>query len=128
LIKEDLGNVMNTQVGVFRDRESLEKVKEMLPQFRKRYRNICLDDHGKKFNTELLLALELRSIIDLAETILIGALTREESRGAHSRKDFPNRDDARWLKHILIYSSQDGPRLQNKEVNISKFPPKERTY
>ena len=66
--------------------------------------------------------------MDLAETILIGALTREESRGAHSRKDFPIRDDARWLKHILIYANEDGPRLQNIEVNISKFPPKERTY
>lgn len=128
LIKEDLGNVMNAQVGVFRDKESMGKVKQTFPQFRKRYQNIRLDDHGKKFNTELLWVLELRSIIDLAETILIGALTREESRGAHSRKDFPNRDDTNWLKHILIYAGEDGPRLQNIEVNISKFPPKERIY
>ena len=128
LIKEDLGNVMNTQVGVFRDRESMEKARQVLTQFRKRYQNIRLDDQGKKFNTELLWVLELRSILDLAETILMGALTREESRGAHSRKDFPNRDDAKWLKHILIYAGEDDPRLQNLEVNITKFPPKERIY
>jgi len=106
----------------------MEKAGQVLPQLKKRYQNICLDDQGKKFNTELLWALELRSLLDLADTILIGALAREESRGAHSRKDFPNRDDARWLKHILIYAGEDCPRLQNLEVNITKFPPKERTY
>jgi succinate dehydrogenase/fumarate reductase flavoprotein subunit len=128
LLREELGRVMNSLVGVFRRQEQMEKAREQINELKGRYQNVFLDDHGKKFNTELLWALEIRNLLEVAETIVVGAIERKESRGAHTRKDFPNRNDQQWLKHILIYSSDEGPRLQTVNVNITKYPPKERTY
>ena len=128
LLREELGRVMNSQVGVFRRQEQMESAKEKIGELKGRYKHGFLDDHGKKFNTELLWALEVENLIELAETIVVGAIERKESRGAHTRKDFPNRDDQQWLKHILIYSNDKGPRLRTLDVDITKYPPKERTY
>ncbi len=127
-IREELGQTMNSQAGVFRVKEQMVKAHEKIFELKERYQNIYLDDRGKKFNTELLWVLEIGSLLDIAETIVVGALERKESRGAHTRKDFPNRDDQEWLKHILIYCSQDGSKLRTVNVNITKYPPKERTY
>jgi succinate dehydrogenase / fumarate reductase flavoprotein subunit len=80
------------------------------------------------FNTELIAALELGSLLDLAEVIVKGAFAREESRGAHFRKDFPKRNDELWLKHTLAYYREEGSRLEYAPVNITRYPPKERTY
>ncbi|MEC4669539.1 MAG: succinate dehydrogenase/fumarate reductase flavoprotein subunit, partial [Nitrospirota bacterium] len=85
---------------------------------------VWLQDHGKIFNTDLIQALELRSLVEIAETIVAGALAREESRGAHYRSDFPRRDDENWLKHTLAYWTPDGPSLRYAPVTITRFPPK----
>ena len=84
---------------------------------------VRLDDRGQVFNTDLITALELGSLVELAETVVAGALAREESRGAHYRADFPKRDDANWLKHTLCYYTASGPRLAYTPVTITRFPP-----
>ena len=85
---------------------------------------LTLQDTGRVFNTDLIQALELQSLLDVAETIVAGALAREESRGAHYRSDFPRRDDANWLTHTLVYRTPEGPRLARAPVTITRFPPK----
>ena len=89
---------------------------------------MTIDNPGLRFNTELMEALELESLLGLAEAILLSAMAREESRGAHSREDFPQRDDQNWLKHTLIQKAEDGSRLFYKPVTITKFEPKPRVY
>jgi succinate dehydrogenase/fumarate reductase flavoprotein subunit len=84
---------------------------------------VRLEDNSATFNTDLISALELGSLVDLAETVVAGALAREESRGAHYRSDFPARDDARWLTHTLCRRTPDGPRLEYAPVTITRFPP-----
>ena len=85
-------------------------------------------DHGRLCNTDLVEALELGNLLQLAETILEGALTRTESRGAHSREDFPIRDDAGFLKHTLARKGPEGPIVSYKPVRITRYQPMERTY
>jgi len=89
---------------------------------------IVIDNRGSVFNTDLLEALELESLLGLAETILVSAIARTESRGAHYREDYPERDDANWLKHTLVVNTADGPRVSYKPVTITRFQPKARTY
>ena len=95
-----------------------------LQALKQRAARVMLQDHGKVFNTDLIHALELDSLLDIAETIAAGGIAREESRGAHYRADFPNRDDAQWLKHTLAYQSSEGPRLDYAPVTITQFQPK----
>jgi succinate dehydrogenase / fumarate reductase, flavoprotein subunit len=91
---------------------------------KERAARIMLQDHGKVFNSDLIHALELDSLLDVAETIAAGGIAREESRGAHYRSDFPNRDDGQWLKHTLAYRNPNGPQLRYAPVAITRFPPK----
>jgi succinate dehydrogenase / fumarate reductase flavoprotein subunit len=93
-----------------------------------RYEKISITDRGTVFNTELLEANELGYLLDLAHVTVAAALARTESRGAHSREDYPERDDANWLKHSLAYQGEDGPILRYKQVSITRFEPKPRTY
>ncbi|MCK5724131.1 MAG: succinate dehydrogenase/fumarate reductase flavoprotein subunit, partial [Gammaproteobacteria bacterium] len=81
-----------------------------------------------RFNTDLLEALELESLLGLADVILASAIARKESRGAHFREDYPIRDDKNWLKHTLAQKTDNGPRLFYKPVTITKFEPKPRVY
>lgn len=127
-IRAALGQAMNTHAGVFRTLEKLTAGLEAIRDLKRRYAEIALQDRGRLFNTELLAAVELSSLLDLAEVSVTGALAREESRGAHSRRDFPKRDDARWLKHTLAYWTDTGPRLDYRDVTITHYPPKPRTY
>jgi succinate dehydrogenase / fumarate reductase flavoprotein subunit len=127
-IKSELGNLMGSHVGVFRLKEKLEEAGQVIRELKTRYQDIMIQDKGNVFNTELIAALELGSILDLAEVIVKGALAREESRGAHFRKDFPKRNDQEWLKHTLAYYREEGPRLEYMPVTLTKYPPKERTY
>ncbi len=127
-IKSELGNLMGSHVGVFRLKEKLEEAGQVIRGLKTRYQDILIQDKGTVFNTELIAALELGSILDLAEVIVKGALAREESRGAHFRKDFPKRNDQEWLKHTLAYYREEGPRLEYMPVTLTKYPPKERTY
>ena len=89
---------------------------------------VCLQDKGNRFNTELLEAIELGYLLDLAEVTAESALARQESRGAHSREDYPERDDEKWLKHTLAYRTEHGVELKYKPVTITRFEPKPRTY
>jgi succinate dehydrogenase / fumarate reductase flavoprotein subunit len=128
LLREEIGKVMNQFVGIFRDREKLEKALGFLRDLRQRYDQITLRDKGHVFNTELTAAFELGAIIDLAQVITASALFREESRGAHYRLDFPKRDDQRWLRHTLAYHEDTRPRLETLPVTITHYPPQERSY
>jgi succinate dehydrogenase / fumarate reductase flavoprotein subunit len=127
-ISEELGIAMGELVGIFRTRDRLIKAKEKIKEFKKRYEDIHLQDTGRIFNTELIMALELRSLLDIAGAIVEGALAREESRGAHYRLDFPQRDDQHWLKHTLAYQTESGPQLKYSPVAITKYQPTERKY
>ena len=133
--KEKIGAIMNSMqevmmdnVSVFRMEapmtEALEKIKEL----KERYQMIALKDKGSCFNRDLLEALELGHMLDLAEVITMGALHRRESRGAHSREDFPERDDKTYLVHTLVRYSDKGPQIFEKPVTITRFQPKERKY
>ncbi len=127
-LREAIGTIMAEHFGISRTKERMEAGLEKLAAIRKRIPNIVLQDHSKVFNLELVDALQLQSIFELAEVTAAGATVREESRGAHSRPDFPNRNDADWMKHTLAYREESGPRLDYKPVNITKIPPAERKY
>jgi succinate dehydrogenase / fumarate reductase flavoprotein subunit len=119
---------MMDNVGVYRDEkvltEALMKVNELLA----RHGKVSIADCGNVFNTELLEAYELGYLLDIALVTVTSALARTESRGAHSREDYPERDDKKWLKHTLAYQGKDGPSLRYKQVSITRFEPKPRTY
>ncbi|GKS56660.1 fumarate reductase flavoprotein subunit [Nitrospira sp.] len=123
-LRDELGRLMSTNLGIFRTRESMSTALEELRQIRIRVGQVTLHDHGKTFNTDLSQALELSSLADIAETIVVGALAREESRGAHYRADFPLRNDAEWLRHTLTTQSPDGPVLTYAPVTVTNVPPK----
>ena len=127
-IKGALNNVMDNKVGIFREAPTLKEAFREVKSLQERYKKIKLNYTGKRVNLSLVWALELKGSLDLAETVVAGALAREESRGSHFRNDFSKRDDAQWLKHTLAYYTPDGVRLDYKPVNIGPFEPKERKY
>ncbi|MCL4489820.1 MAG: succinate dehydrogenase flavoprotein subunit [Chloroflexi bacterium] len=127
-IRREMQEVMTAQCGVFRTQEGLEQVKRTLAALKTRYQNVRLEDHGIKFNTELLETLELGWLLDIAEATAVSAAARTESRGAHSRVDYASRDDKNWLKHTLIYKKDGQFELKYKPVVITRFEPKERKY
>ncbi|CAI4030067.1 Succinate dehydrogenase/fumarate reductase, flavoprotein subunit [Nitrospira tepida] len=123
-LRDELGRVMSTNLGIFRTKESMALALEQVRRLREQARHVRLHDHGQVFNTDLIQALELQSLVDIAETIVAGGMAREESRGAHYRADFPKRDDTTWLTHTLTTSTPEGPRLSYRPVTITRFPPK----
>jgi succinate dehydrogenase / fumarate reductase flavoprotein subunit len=123
-IREELGKTLSQNLGIFRTQKSMTEAMETIRQLKARTAYLYLQDHGRIFNSDLIQALELGSLLDIAETIVAGALARRESRGAHYRSDFPTRDDADWLKHSLAYHTPDGPALKYAPVTITRFPPK----
>ena len=127
-IREELQELMQTKCGVFRTKERLLEVDQALPKLRERYKEVALTDRRGAFNTELASVLELGYLLDVAVTIVKGALNREESRGAHSRVDFPARDDEKWMKHTLIYKEDGEFRIDYKDVSVTKYEPTERKY
>jgi len=128
-LTHEMQAVMFEDVGVFRTRQGLESAVEKIRQLRQRYaQGVRVKDTGKVFNTELVNAWELGNLLDLALVTAVSARERSESRGAHAREDFPERDDARWMKHTLAWLKDDEIRLDYKPVTITRFPPKERVY
>lgn len=132
-IRKELQTTMMLNCGVYRTGERLEQQLGIIHDLRERFARISLDDKGRRFNTELVEALELSHKLDFAETIVVGALAREESRGAHARRDFARRDDQNWRKHTLAFRGEDGrPRLAYKPVRFGpegqRFEPEERKY
>jgi succinate dehydrogenase / fumarate reductase flavoprotein subunit len=130
-VREDLKQIMEDHCSVFRDetvmREGIEKLKEI----RERVARVCLKDDSLAFNTARVEALELENMSDIAMATMMTAEARKESRGAHSRPDYPHRDDSQWQKHSLYF--KEGDRLdwkpvRSKPLSVEPFPPKERVY
>ncbi len=127
-IREELQNSMEENAKIFRSEETLDKQTEILKNLRDRYQNVTISDKGKVFNTELLEAIELEYLLDMSDTTVASALERKESRGAHSRTDFIERDDKNWLKHSFAFKNGDSVKLDYKDVELGKYEPKERKY
>src|SRR3989454_7353042 len=128
-IREEMQLAMDVGAGVFRTREGLEKLTKQLGTLRDRFEKIKIEDSSRTFNTELMAAMELDFMLEVADVITYSALAREESRGAHSRRDFPERDDAKYLKHTIAFRTDDiSPRLDYRDVRITNFKPQARTY
>ena len=120
--------LMSELCSVFRNEKGLREALSELGTLMGRYDEVAIDDRGTLFNTDIMEACELESLLGLAETILLSAIARTESRGAHFREDYPERDDVNWLKHTLVKKTDDGPRISYKPVTITRFQPKARTY
>lgn len=129
-LRTALQGAMAACVGVFRDEDCIQSVIERIAELKEHYRNdLRIDDRGQQFNTDLLEAWELGALLDIAEVTAVSGLARTESRGAHSREDYPQRDDENWLKHTLATCKPDGGiELTYKPVVITKYQPKERVY
>jgi len=128
-LREEMQRTMESGCGIYRDRSTLVESANKLNELKERAARLRLDDHGRSFNTQLTAALELGFMLDVAETIVHGALNREESRGAHQRRDFPKRDDIKYLAHSLISRTGEGPpRVDYLPVVITRWPPGERVY
>ena len=128
VIRRELADVMFDDVGVYREEPGLRRAVAKVDELRQRYRRVAVDDKGRTFNTDLLEARELGYLLDCAETTARAALARKESRGAHSREDYPERDDAQFLSHSLAYRRNGTVELGYKPVTITRVQPKPRTY
>ncbi len=135
-IRKELQDEMDKNAQVFRTDESLEKVTHTIFELRERYKNIGIHDKGRRFNTDLLEAIELGFLLDLAEVVVYSARNRKESRGGHMRDDYPDRDDATYMKHTMAYltgdphspDASDHITLDWKPVVITNYQPMERKY
>jgi succinate dehydrogenase / fumarate reductase flavoprotein subunit len=127
-IRDELRRLCVEQIGIFRREEALRGALARLGELRQQYREVCCRAPAGPFSLEILHVLELEGLLRLGEIIARGALARQESRGAHFRTDFPARDDARWLRHTLAHCDGDEIALSYREVDISLYEPKERTY
>ena len=119
---------METGAGIYRTEKSLEDTCEKLGELRERFSNLIIEDHNNSFNTELTAALELDFMLELAQILAHSALARTESRGSHQRTDHPDRDDENFMKHSVAYRTDGDPRIEYKDVVITRWPPKERVY
>jgi len=127
-LRRQLRAIMDTNVGVFRTGEKLAAALAKVRELRQRSLHAPVVDKGTVYNSNLFHALELENLLDLAEVTVMGALARQESRGAHARRDFATRDDANWLKHTLAWKTDGAPRLDYKGVTINAWKPVERKY
>jgi succinate dehydrogenase/fumarate reductase flavoprotein subunit len=129
-IRNDLGTSMLENFGVFRREDQMAKQIEIIDELRERYaRGVVIEDKGDVFNSDLVQAIELGNMIDLAACMLQAGIARKESRGAHARPyDYPDRDDENFMQHSITRWVDDGPELSYKDVRYTKFDPMERTY
>ncbi|MEU5010344.1 succinate dehydrogenase flavoprotein subunit [Streptomyces sp. NPDC021749] len=132
-IRKELQETMDANVMVFRTEQTIKTAVEKIGELRERYRNVSIQDKGKRFNTDLLEAIELGNLLDLAEVMAVSALARKESRGGHYREDYPNRDDVNFMRHTMAYREvgDDGAesiRLDYKPVVQTRYQPMERKY
>ncbi len=127
-VREAMNDVMEDGTGVYREQASMAKAVTDIAEVRARFEDISLDDTSKVFNTELVAALELQNMLDIAQTVATAAVERKESRGAHACSDFPTRNDGEYLHHSLVYHTPDGPRFDKKDVTLGVWEPEERKY
>lgn len=127
-LRNELTATMRDKVGVFREKQALTEAYNKVKELQQRFKNVNVRYKGKRFNWDLLWTLELKGNLDVAEAVVLGALTREESRGSHFRTDFKTRNDDQWLKHSMYTFSPDAAKMSYKEVTLGKWTPKERKY
>ncbi|MEV5757922.1 succinate dehydrogenase flavoprotein subunit [Streptomyces rubrogriseus] len=132
-LRRELQECMDANVMVFRTEQTIKTAVEKIAELRARYKNVAIQDKGRRFNTDLLEAVELGNLLDLAEVMAVSALARKESRGGHYREDFPNRDDVNFMRHTMAYREvgDDGAesiRLDYKPVVQTRYQPMERKY
>ena len=127
-IRQEMQKAMEEGAGIYRDEEKMQQACNALRTLRERFKNIIIEDRGTTFNTEVMNALELDYMLDVAEAVANSALKRTESRGSHTRTDFPKRDDANFLRHSLAFRTPDGPRIEYLPVTITRWQPEERKY
>ncbi|MEM0090716.1 MAG: succinate dehydrogenase/fumarate reductase flavoprotein subunit [Nitrososphaerota archaeon] len=128
MIKRELQNTMSKHAYVFRDGEGLSEALKKVRELKQRFGTGHVVDKSRRFNQNLINVLEVDMMLEVAEVVLVSAIARTESRGAHYRLDYPRRDDVNWLKHTLAYRTVDGPKLDYIPVRITKWPPAERKY
>jgi succinate dehydrogenase / fumarate reductase flavoprotein subunit len=128
VIREAMQHLMTEKCSVFRNHDALQEALTEILSLKKRYVSLAMANKTRSFNYELEEALELGNMLKTAEAMVFSALQRKESRGAHYRQDFPERNDQEWLKHTLVYATPDRLTLRYKPVNVTRFPPKERRY
>ncbi|MET9253466.1 succinate dehydrogenase flavoprotein subunit [Streptomyces sp. NPDC003717] len=132
-LRRELQDTMDANVMVFRTEQTIKTAVEKIGELRARYKNVAIQDKGRRFNTDLLEAVELGNLLDLAEVMAVSALARKESRGGHYREDYPNRDDVNFMRHTMAYREvgDDGAesiRLDYKPVVQTRYQPMERKY
>ncbi|WP_062296716.1 succinate dehydrogenase flavoprotein subunit [Demequina maris] len=127
-VRKALQETMDRNVQVFRDATSLEEAQRVVAELKERYKDVAIHDRGRRFNTDLLEAIELGFLLEISEVVVAGALARQESRGGHYREDFPTRDDEKFMHHTMAYATEDGVRLDTKPVVVTKYQPMERKY
>jgi succinate dehydrogenase / fumarate reductase, flavoprotein subunit len=128
LIRDEMKALMTFQVGIFRNEQPLLSAREKIKELKNRFLKVGLKQKDLAFNHEAIQYWDLEGMLHLADAIVEGALARKESRGSHFRVDYPNRDDDHWLRHTLAFKTSEGVKLGYKEVTITSYPPKERTY
>ena len=128
ILRRELQETMDMNAQVYRTDETLRQALSDVRAIRERYKNVGIMDRGLRYNTDLLEAIELGFLLDLAEVLVVGALERKESRGGHAREDYPNRDDANFMQHTMAYKTGEGVKLDYKPVVITRYQPMERKY
>ena len=131
-IRAKLQQAMTDYVNVFRTEDGVKKALEIIRECREEYQDVYVDDPSRTFNTDLIHTIETRNLIDIAETITLGALARDEFRGAHWRREHQERKDEDWLKHTMISWNDGTPKLYYKPVILEgenkEYEPKVRSY
>lgn len=128
-IRTELQDAMMEDVGIFRTDKGMTSAVAKVAELKERFMNVAIDDKGEKFNTDVLEAIELGNLLDTAEIVAACALNRKESRGAHAHEDYPERDDANWMKHTFATKGSDGKvKMDYKPVNVTKYQPMKRVY
>ncbi|MEA3349194.1 MAG: FAD-binding protein [Chloroflexota bacterium] len=127
-IAREMKEIMFDHVSVFRMEEGMQEAIEKIGELKERFEDVRIDDNGSRFNTELFNTWEISNLLDLAEVTAVSAVRRKESRGAHARDDYKERDDENWLKHTLAWLRKDGVELDYMPVTITKYKPKARSY
>ncbi len=127
-IREGMQSAMEQGTGIYRDEAGMQKACDALRELRERFKDVTVEDKGDIFNTDVTAALELDCMLDIAEAVAHSAVNRKESRGSHTRTDFPKRDDEKYLQHTLASRTPDGPKIEYLPVTITRWAPEERKY
>jgi fumarate reductase flavoprotein subunit len=128
VLREEMHDTMEAGCGVYRQQDTMDATVTKMAELRQRFEQVSLKDNSTVFNTELVAALELDNMLEVAQTLAVCSAHRNESRGAHTRRDATTRDDQNYLYHTLCYSDPQGPRLDKKDVTLGTWVPEERKY